>query len=69
MASVVESIRNTIGENFGGAASQLSTSQFSLEEVPDLSGKVSYVACSKNVLAEANILQVAVVTGGGEGVY
>jgi len=40
MASVVESIRNTIGENFGGAASKLSTSQFSLEEVPDLSGKV-----------------------------
>lgn len=49
MASIVESIRNTIGENLGGPAQALSTHQFSLDEVPDLSGKVAVhdlVSCS-----------------------
>lgn len=36
----MDTIRNTIGENFGGIAQKLSTSQFSLEEVPAQDGKV-----------------------------
>lgn len=40
MASIVETVRNTLGENLGGAAHKLSTHQFELSEVPDLSGKV-----------------------------
>lgn len=50
--SNMEAIKNTIAENFGGAATKLAAPehQFSLTEVPDQSGKV------------------AVVTGGSEGV-
>lgn len=43
MAGIVESIRNTIGENLGGPAQALSTHQFTLDEVPDLDGKVAVV--------------------------
>lgn len=43
MAGVVETIRNTIGENLGGPAQALSTHQFTLDEVPDLEGKVAVV--------------------------
>ncbi|CAJ0543476.1 Ff.00g037700.m01.CDS01 [Fusarium sp. VM40] len=43
MASIIDSVKNTIAENFGGPASQLATHQFSLSEVPDLSGKVAVV--------------------------
>ncbi|KAK9773023.1 putative Oxidoreductase bli-4 [Seiridium cardinale] len=39
----METIKNTIGENFGGAAQKLSTHQFSLDDVPDLTGKVAVV--------------------------
>ncbi|KAJ3575428.1 hypothetical protein NPX13_g4036 [Xylaria arbuscula] len=46
----MDTIKNTLGENFGGRAEKLATHQFSLDDVPDLSG------------------QVAVVTGGSEGI-
>ncbi|KKY17991.1 putative retinol dehydrogenase 12 [Phaeomoniella chlamydospora] len=36
----MDTIRNTIAENFGGPAQKLATHKFSLEECPDLSGKV-----------------------------
>lgn len=36
-------LQNTIGENFGGAASNMSTHQFKLSDVPDLTGKVAVV--------------------------
>ena len=39
----MDTIRNTIAENFGGMASKVGTSQFSLEECPDLSGKVAVI--------------------------
>ncbi|KAL3427188.1 retinol dehydrogenase 12 [Phlyctema vagabunda] len=49
---VMETIKNTIAENFGGASTKLAPKehQFTLSEVPDLSGKV------------------AVVTGGSQGI-
>ncbi|KAM0354855.1 hypothetical protein ACHAPU_000684 [Fusarium lateritium] len=43
MSSIVDTVKNTIAENFGGPAEQLATHQFSLSEVPDLSGKVAVV--------------------------
>ncbi|TVY21201.1 putative mitochondrial oxidoreductase [Lachnellula arida] len=45
MAAVVDTVKNTIAENFGGAAHNLASKdqQFSLSEVPDLSGKVAVV--------------------------
>ncbi|KAF7520642.1 hypothetical protein G7054_g12699 [Neopestalotiopsis clavispora] len=39
----MDAIKNTIGENFGGAAQKLSTHQFTLDDVPDLTGKVAVV--------------------------
>ncbi|KAI1330946.1 hypothetical protein F5Y16DRAFT_408392 [Xylariaceae sp. FL0255] len=39
----MDTLRNTIGENLGGLAQKLSTHQFSLDDVPDLSGKVAVV--------------------------
>ncbi|KAI1760766.1 NAD(P)-binding protein [Hypoxylon sp. FL1150] len=39
----MESIRNTIAENFGGKAQELGTRQFSLDDVPDLTDKVAVV--------------------------
>ncbi|KAH8176935.1 short chain dehydrogenase domain-containing protein [Sarocladium implicatum] len=40
----MDTIKNTIAENFGGdAAAKLGTHQFSLDDVPDLSGKVAVV--------------------------
>lgn len=52
MASIIQSAKNTVAENFGGVAHSLAKPehQFSLEEVPDQSSKV------------------AVITGGSEGV-
>lgn len=41
--TIMDTIKNTIGENFGGAAQKLSTHQFSLDDVPDLTGKVAVV--------------------------
>ncbi|KAI1755265.1 retinol dehydrogenase 12 [Xylaria castorea] len=35
--------QNTIAENFGGKAESLATHQFSLDDVPDLTGKVAVV--------------------------
>lgn len=45
MASIVNAVKNTIAENFGGDASHKLAAkehQFSLEEVPDMSGKVGF---------------------------
>ncbi|KAI1493549.1 retinol dehydrogenase 12 [Biscogniauxia mediterranea] len=39
----MNTIKNTLGENLGGKAQSLSTHQFSLDDVPDLSGKVAVV--------------------------
>ncbi|KAG9875624.1 hypothetical protein KCV02_g21900, partial [Aureobasidium melanogenum] len=41
----METIRNTISENLGGPAHALASPEnsFSLDEVPDLSGKVAVV--------------------------
>ncbi|KAG7117069.1 putative oxidoreductase bli-4 like protein [Verticillium longisporum] len=39
----MEAIKNTIGENFGGPAQNLSTHQWSLNQTPDLAGKVAVV--------------------------
>ncbi|KAM0378558.1 hypothetical protein ACHAPY_006255 [Fusarium culmorum] len=43
MASIIDTVKNTIAENFGGPAEQLATHQFSLSEPPNLSGKVAVV--------------------------
>ncbi|KAK6715347.1 putative oxidoreductase bli-4, mitochondrial [Fusarium graminearum] len=43
MASIIDTVKNTIAENFGGPAEQLATHQFSLSETPNLSGKVAVV--------------------------
>ncbi|KAM0551191.1 hypothetical protein ACHAPJ_008533 [Fusarium lateritium] len=43
MSSVIDSVKNTLAENFGGKADQLGTHQFALSETPDLSGKVAVV--------------------------
>lgn len=43
IAGVLTGAQNTIGENFGGPAQKLSTHQFSLDDVPDLTGKVAVV--------------------------
>ena len=52
MSKIVDTVKSTIAENFGGAAHSVADKehQFSIEEVPDLTGKV------------------AVVTGGSEGI-
>ncbi|KAK7998461.1 RNA polymerase Rpb5 domain-containing protein [Apiospora arundinis] len=42
-SAAMDAIKNTIGENFGGAAQGLSTHQFKLSDVPDLTGKVAVV--------------------------
>ncbi|KAL0573560.1 putative oxidoreductase bli-4, mitochondrial [Marasmius crinis-equi] len=39
----IKKLANEIGENFGGPAQKLSTHQFTLDEAPDLSGKVAVV--------------------------
>ncbi|KAF4337748.1 4-hydroxybenzoate benzoate ligase [Fusarium beomiforme] len=43
MSSIVDSVKNTIAENFGGPAEKLATHQFSLSETPDLTNKVAVV--------------------------
>lgn len=45
MSGIVEGAKNTIAENFGGPAHAVANKehQFSVEEVPDLSGKVAVV--------------------------
>lgn len=52
MATIVDGIKSTIAENFGGASHSAVDPQyqFSLDEVPDQTGKV------------------AVITGGSEGI-
>ncbi|KAI1347373.1 oxidoreductase bli-4 [Xylaria sp. FL0043] len=42
-AATMDTIRNTLGENFGGPAQKLATHQFDLADVPDLAGKVAVV--------------------------
>ncbi|KAK4152572.1 hypothetical protein C8A00DRAFT_34726 [Chaetomidium leptoderma] len=39
----MQAIKNTLAENLGGAASKLGSHQFTLDECPDLSGKVAVV--------------------------
>ncbi|GKT87465.1 retinol dehydrogenase 12 [Colletotrichum tofieldiae] len=39
----MDTVKNTIAENFGGPVSKLGTHQFTLEECPDLTGKVAVV--------------------------
>ncbi|KAI1645988.1 NAD(P)-binding protein [Daldinia loculata] len=39
----MKSIKNTIGENFGGKAHDITTHPFSLDQVPDLTGKVAVI--------------------------
>ncbi|RYP93681.1 hypothetical protein DL770_000212 [Monosporascus sp. CRB-9-2] len=39
----MDTVKNTIAENLGGEAQKLGTHQFTLDEVPDLSGKVAIV--------------------------
>ncbi|TQN66546.1 putative oxidoreductase bli-4 [Colletotrichum shisoi] len=39
----MDAVKNTIAENFGGPASKLGARQFTLEECPDLTGKVAVV--------------------------
>ncbi|EKD17110.1 uncharacterized protein L3040_000366 [Drepanopeziza brunnea f. sp. 'multigermtubi'] len=71
MAGVVQTIKNTVAENFGGAAHSLATkeTQFSLEAVPDQSNKVAVVtggsrgigyACAHTLL-ERNISKLFIV--------
>lgn len=45
MASVVDKAKTTLSENFGGAAQKVAPggTKFSLEDVPDQSGKVAVV--------------------------
>lgn len=43
LAEGMDTIKNTIAENFGGKAPSLATHQFSLDQVPDLTGKVAVV--------------------------
>ncbi|KAF4436115.1 alcohol dehydrogenase Bli-4 [Fusarium acutatum] len=43
MSSIVNGVKNTIAENFGGPAEKLATHQFSLSETPDLTNKVAVV--------------------------
>ncbi|WAO92212.1 Hypothetical protein NCS54_00970800 [Fusarium falciforme] len=43
MSSIVDNVKNTIAENFGGPAEKLSTRGFTLEDVPSLEGKVGVV--------------------------
>ncbi|KAI0592818.1 retinol dehydrogenase 12 [Biscogniauxia sp. FL1348] len=66
----MNTIKNAIGENLGGKAQSLSTHQFSLDDVPDLSGKVAVVtggsegigyACTHTLL-QHNIAQVYVLS-------
>ncbi|KAI1306912.1 oxidoreductase bli-4 [Xylaria venustula] len=40
---VMDTVKNTLAENIGGRAEKLATHQFSLDDVPDLSGKVAVV--------------------------
>ena len=42
MASIIDKVKTTVAENFGGAshAAVSKEDQFSIDEVPDLSGKV-----------------------------
>ncbi|KAK0705470.1 hypothetical protein B0H67DRAFT_499235 [Lasiosphaeris hirsuta] len=41
--STLQKIKNTLAENFGGPTSKLGSRQFSLDECPDLTGKVAVV--------------------------
>ncbi|KAL0572731.1 hypothetical protein V5O48_009231 [Marasmius crinis-equi] len=41
--NTINKIKNEIGENFGGPAQKLSSHQFTLDDVPDLTGKVAVV--------------------------
>lgn len=39
----MQAVKNTIAENFGGRAQGLASGQMSVDDVPDLSGKVAVV--------------------------
>ncbi|TVY49644.1 putative oxidoreductase bli-4, mitochondrial [Lachnellula occidentalis] len=72
MAGIVDTVKNTIAENVGGAGHNLASKdqQFSLSEVPDVSGKVAVVtggtagigyACVRTLLAN-NISKVFIIS-------
>ncbi|KAI1410281.1 NAD(P)-binding protein [Hypoxylon sp. FL1857] len=43
LLETMDTIKNTIGENLGGKAHDIATQQFSLDQVPDLTGKIAVV--------------------------
>ena len=45
MSKIVDTVKSTVAENFGGAAHSVADKehQFSIEEVPDLTGKIAVV--------------------------
>ena len=72
MAAVVDTVKSTIAENFGGPSHSLAKKehQFSLDEVPDLSGKVAVITggaagigygCSHTLLSH-NIAKLFIIS-------
>ncbi|KAI0841357.1 NAD(P)-binding protein [Hypoxylon sp. FL0890] len=43
LLETMDAVKNTIGENLGGKAHDMATHQFSLDQVPDLTGKIAVV--------------------------
>ncbi|KAI0010035.1 hypothetical protein F4779DRAFT_627468 [Xylariaceae sp. FL0662B] len=70
----METIKNTIGENFGGKANSLATHQFSLDNVPDLTGKVAVITGGSEgigygctyALLKHNIAKIYILSVSGE---
>ncbi|MCJ1437777.1 hypothetical protein MMC27_007164 [Xylographa pallens] len=76
MSSLIDGVKSTIAENFGGKTHGLANEehQFALEEVPDLSGKVAIVTggsqgigygCTHTMLSK-NIKHVFILSMNGE---
>lgn len=72
MAGVVQTVKNTIAENFGGPAHSLALPehQFDLDETPDLTGKVAVITggssgigygCTRTLLAH-NLAKIFIIT-------
>ncbi|MCJ1386393.1 hypothetical protein MMC17_009519 [Xylographa soralifera] len=76
MSSLIDGVKSTIAENFGGKAHSVANEehQFALEEVPDLSGKVAVITggsqgigygCTHTMLSK-NIKHVFIMSMNGE---